>query len=268
MNNISDNTQNMNGKSRGRLAKNNLVDLFEKLEKFYLNIEKSNIVFYGAGANCKNTLDFFTNENIKMPIAICDKDRNKYATNVSGIEIMSIDDVIKKNDNFYVVITPLNYLDEIYTDLSKIVPKERIIYDTEIFIYLHHKQINNIGLLLADKKSKEIYFNILLLKINNKICEYSDLSTLPQYFQDDIYKLNEDDVFLDVGAFKGDTIETLEEITNGKYKKIISCEPNPDFYIYIEKMMEINPKIHLIKKVFLIIKIHCYLVPKKEIQVL
>ena len=47
-----------------------------------------------------------------------------------------------------------------------------------------------------------------------------------QYFQDDYYSISEKEVFVDCGAFDGDSINDFWDFTKGKYKKIIGLEPD------------------------------------------
>lgn len=53
----------------------------------------------------------------------------------------------------------------------------------------------------------------------------------PQYYNKDIIKLSDEEVFVDCGAFDGDSILQFVQETSGKYKKIIALEPD-------EKMLE------------------------------
>lgn len=47
-----------------------------------------------------------------------------------------------------------------------------------------------------------------------------------QYFQDDYYSVSDNEVYVDCGAFDGDSINQFFEFTKGKYKKIIGLEPD------------------------------------------
>lgn len=49
--------------------------------------------------------------------------------------------------------------------------------------------------------------------------------TSEMYFPKDLFKLSSDEVFIDCGAFDGDTVNAFLRLT--KYKKIIALEPDP-----------------------------------------
>ncbi|MEW9080440.1 FkbM family methyltransferase [Terrisporobacter glycolicus] len=84
---------------------------------------------------------------------------------------------------------------------------------------------------LDDKKSKETFLNLMRYRLttdNNFITEAYD-DKYPQYFDKDIIKCTEDEVYLDCGSFTGDTIEAY--ISNyGKYKMIYGYEPEDANY--------------------------------------
>lgn len=47
-----------------------------------------------------------------------------------------------------------------------------------------------------------------------------------QYFADDILNIGEDEIFLDLGAFVGDSVMAFVKRTQGKYRKVIAFEPD------------------------------------------
>ena len=47
------------------------------------------------------------------------------------------------------------------------------------------------------------------------------------YFPDDLFQLNDDEVFVDCGAFNGDTIEAYRKRKGSAYRQIIAIEPDP-----------------------------------------
>lgn len=55
-----------------------------------------------------------------------------------------------------------------------------------------------------------------------------------EYFNQDILVLSDNEVFIDLGAYKGDTIENFISQVKGKYKKIIAFEPDQ------ESMLSLN----------------------------
>lgn len=227
-------------------------DFFENREKY------DNLVFFGAGYLLTVMLNIFKEKNLKLPVAICDNDSKKWGTFVDGVEIISLKTAKEKYADFNVLLTNSQYANEIIEQLKSEISIDKLIYfhpDDEInfegyrkFLVEKKSNLDKIYSILADDKSKQTYYDILTARNTGDYTLYKNNYTTPQYFQDDIYMIKEDDIFVDVGAFTGDTIQEIDIITQGKYKKIIACEPNTQSYCFIEEMMKSNDKIELIKK--------------------
>lgn len=103
--------------------------------------------------------------------------------------------------------------------------------------------------LMEDTKSKELYASIL----NSKICmNYLSLSCLVteskwQYFDPELISLNNEEIFVDAGAFRGDTLRRFVELTNGEFRKYIALEADSVNYVAllneIKKMPTISARI-------------------------
>ena len=73
--------------------------------------------------------------------------------------------------------------------------------------------------------------------------DFPEYSKDDQYFPKDIIRLEDDEIFVDCGAYIGDTIEKFLVETNNKYKRIIGFEPdNKNFNIMKESLKDIENK--------------------------
>lgn len=61
------------------------------------------------------------------------------------------------------------------------------------------------------------------------------------YFDDDFLSFTDKEIYVDCGAFDGDTIKLFSEFTKGKYKKIIALEPD---VISFKKLSETAQEYH------------------------
>lgn len=107
-------------------------------------------------------------------------------------------------------------------------------------------RINTITNTLSDEKSKVIYNYIIKFRqkgIQKKVPpEYCDEV---QYFMDEM-KFSKDEVFVDCGAYNGDTIEKFFKYCP-EYKQIIAFEPEPGNIRKLQTKYQANPKIMLIE---------------------
>ncbi len=95
--------------------------------------------------------------------------------------------------------------------------------------------------ILADKKSRDVYKNLIRFRMTMKY-RYQPGMELPQYFPADIVKISENEVFLDVGGYDGDSSVEFLKQCDGKYKKVIIFEPDKACI----EMIKNNPKIPVV----------------------
>ncbi|MBP5617240.1 MAG: FkbM family methyltransferase [Elusimicrobiaceae bacterium] len=96
--------------------------------------------------------------------------------------------------------------------------------ETQRYFAENQDKITKVIQNLADETSKK-----LLLKIINRResgCFVLKGSPQDQYFPKDIIHLSDEEVFVDCGAYTGDTIAKFRETTKDHYKKIIAFEPD------------------------------------------
>lgn len=80
--------------------------------------------------------------------------------------------------------------------------------------------------LLGDDQSREVFLSLLKFRAS------SDPSDLPdpvqnQYFPEDLISLSTEEIFIDVGACGGDTLQDFLRRAQGKFSAYIAFEPDP-----------------------------------------
>ena len=81
---------------------------------------------------------------------------------------------------------------------------------------------------LADDYSQKTFSDLIYCRINKQYpIEYCPDT---QYFPQDIFKLSQNEIFIDCGAYIGDTIRNFIKICNNRYKKIVAFEPEPTLF--------------------------------------
>ncbi|MEG1448335.1 MAG: FkbM family methyltransferase, partial [Oscillospiraceae bacterium] len=78
---------------------------------------------------------------------------------------------------------------------------------------------------LEDSQSKKAFSDIINFKISGKISYLSSCETEIDEAYENILNLGEDEVFADLGAYHGETIDEFLEHSGGKYNRIIAFEP-------------------------------------------
>lgn len=94
------------------------------------------------------------------------------------------------------------------------------------FITENKGQIESAYSLLADDLSKKVYENILKFYYTGRIDLLPPVTTDKDEAFGNILNLGENESYVDLGAYNGDTIDEFLHYTNGSYKRIIAFEPN------------------------------------------
>lgn len=170
------------------------VDTVEKnwicpeLERFLEKTQGEGIIVWGCGHDGKETKRVLDLCG-HPPAFFCDRDTDKVGSRVEGVEVISFDSLVKKYSHYSVVIGSGAYKREMYRDLvSNNFPEQNILNPR---------------------------YNHLQARTEKK-----------QYF--DVFKPDENEIFVDVGAYLGETIWDFVQWTNRNYLKIIAMEPSEE----------------------------------------
>lgn len=122
-----------------------------------------------------------------------------------------------------------------------VAPNVPIVNDgifTREFIEEHDAEFDAAYALLADDESRENYVNILNFKVSGKIEYLFRAEKDKSFIYENIFHLVSDEVFVDLGAYDGDTVREFSDFTNGKYKKIFALEADSKNYRKLLKNTE------------------------------
>lgn len=232
-----------------QLIKNNRPIKEIVVENIKRLLNDSNCVLFGAGLIGESVYSFIS-ENIGSgdDKIRCFVDNNplKWGTNYMGKPVLSADEVFSSYNGEAVIIS-CGTGDAIMAQLSKYdIPDEKI-YIPDITaireddIEFIERNLNYFNLLydeLADEKSKEVLASILNYKLIHDTSYIQKIADKEenQYFDDELIKFTQDDVFLDCGGYIGDTIESYCRHNKGLYKQIICLEADSDNYKILQKM--------------------------------
>jgi len=121
----------------------------------------------------------------------------------------------------------------------------------KLFFEQHSELIEKNIDLLYDEKSKKVYEGLILYRKYRKRKYFPYYSAKDQYFPEDVIKLNENEIFVDCGAFEGDTAQEFLKLVNSNYKKIVCFEPDKSNYeILLETLKNYDNVIAINKGVF------------------
>lgn len=181
----------------------------------------------------------------------CLEDKSVDCSEQYGYPVKSREDVLKDDTDYKVIITSSLHYEKIRKEYIKQISKDRVLpymnFDTRIHYnyskekYLswlsgHERDLAFVYDRLGDQRSQE-HFKMMLRGLENySAAELLDLGVYagterPDYFHDlDFFPMSKEEVYLDVGAYDGDTLRDFLRATQGCFKSITAVEPDEELY--------------------------------------
>jgi len=212
-----------------------------------LKVVDKPIVLYGMGNGADRILDRCIAEDIAVS-GVFASDAFVRGQTFRSYQVCKYADIVKKYENFVIVIafaseSPM-VLEDFYGLADKhetYAPHVAIFAGDEIvsfpWLQAHAAQLQMVYDNLADARSREVFADILNYKLSGKL-KYLQNSTSQR--QDDLRTLlnfDENEVYVDLGAYDGDTIREFLQLTRGAYSKIFALEPDKKNFIKLQRFI-------------------------------
>lgn len=228
-----------------------------------INEGKLPTYIYGAGG-LATALYSDLNRSCRIDAFLVDKKYHKVNMEYCGKKVFSIEQIIGKCEECNILVG--HYSEDNFALEKKIRATLKVrnvfFYDGGLgvngkngnyeysFVENNKEELNNVYNLLCDQRSKNTmsaYFN---QKISGNYKYLNDLFVKDQYFAEDILIIDKDEIFLDCGAYIGDTIKIFVKKTfhNGGYNKIYAFEPDELNYLELKKLVKLIPNIFCFNK--------------------
>ncbi len=218
--------------------------------------EKS-LVLFGAGGLGKKTLAGLRRIGIE-PLAFADNNSALWGKEINGVQVMSLENAVSQfgqNSAFVITIwkgeaidtmaertqqlknlgcpkiIPFGYLFWKYSDIF--LP--HYAFDIPHKVYEQSEEVQNVLSLWEDDASRHEYLAQLKWRM------MMDFDGLPApvsheiYFPNDLVNILSDEVFVDCGAYDGDTVRNLFSSQKAYSGKVIAFEPDPANFKQLEQ---------------------------------
>lgn len=203
---------------------------WEKLSK-----EKRPVYIYGMGDGAIKIMSVFREYGIKTT-GIFASDDFVRGHSFQGFRVMKLSEVEEKEDDFVVVLAFAAGYEELIERIKGIAKKHTLyvpdvpVVGSGLFTYEycleHREQLEEVYNLLADDFSRRVYAGIINFKISGDIKWLENITTTKIDIYIKIIRPNLNEHYVDLGAYNGDTIKELMEITRNKYVRIYAMEPD------------------------------------------
>lgn len=207
----------------------------KKLNEIAEQIEGKKVALYGAGKYGEiakhNICLLYENVEIKCFI---DDNKIRNSEPVEGISIYTIDEALELEQDFIIIIANfyvnevLKRLENANFDLGKVYFWSALLIEniSEKVITEHKNDFKEISNLLCDYKSKMIYRTLIECHNNGNMDVLNRTCDDIQYFPIDVFQPVQNEIFVDGGAFDGDTIRQFIHFCNNDFQKIYAFEPD------------------------------------------
>ncbi len=206
------------------------ISVWEKLEK-----TEEPIIMYGTGNGADKVMDILESRNIPLSGITASSSFVRKRT-FRGFPVMPITYFEETLGNFTVIVTFGTQVPEVMENIYNIAKKHRLlvpcvpvigtrVFD-EKFACENKEKIQQAYNLLADDFSKEIYKGYVNFLYGGELDTLKTITTPESEAFEKILNLSENETYIDIGAYRGDTVDTFLKYCGGTYNEIICAEPD------------------------------------------
>lgn len=206
-----------------------MIDLWTRLA----TAEKP-IFLYGTGDGADKILDRLEKRNIKITGVFASDGFVRNRT-FRGFRVMSFGEVLSTYGDIIALLCFGTQLPDVIESIKEIAekcelyaPDVPVIDDGTTFdisyVIEHKNEIKTAYEMLADEVSKKVFQDVIMFKLTGEIKYLFDCESTKEDAYD-ILGLSNNEHYLDLGAYTGDTINEFLEHTNG-YNSITAVEPD------------------------------------------
>lgn len=94
----------------------------------------------------------------------------------------------------------------------------------------HKEEVNLTASLFADDISRKVYFDAIAYRTTHQPKDAPNYTKHDQYFVKELVPLTDHEVFIDCGAFDGDTLKAFFKACHHRYQSIVCFEPVEEYH--------------------------------------
>ena len=209
----------------------------EALEDVYTKLKAADkpVLVYGTGNGCEKLFCVFERLGIR-PQGIFTSNAFAREREFCGFKVMSLDEAERRFDDFYAVLAFGTSLPEVMQGIDeldkrhKILAPELSVADDSYFDKCDFlNDLDNVQRaysLLSDDRSREVFEGLCCFKITGELKYLRKIFSEPSEVFEDVLKLSENEIYCDLGAYKGDTVCEFLSHTGGRFNEICCFEPD------------------------------------------
>lgn len=216
------------------------------------------IVIFGAGNLGRRVA------RAVRPEMFCDNNRALWGTTWQGIPIEAPEAAVRRypDSTFIVAIWHPSRTERMVDRIgqlkslgaSNVIPFSALLAEHGDFLlpnmlwerpgfYVQHEKEIGRARALMDQEGREEFDRQMQLRLGDASSQVIDAG--PQYFPSDVFKLSASEVFIDCGAYDGDTIAEFRRATGDRFQKVVAFEPDPKNLAALKSAVDGDPRIQV-----------------------
>ncbi len=204
----------------------------------YLKDTNKPIILYGTGNGADLVIDEFNRIGIKIS-EITASDGFVRRRSFRGFTVKSIKEIEEAYEDFIIVLGFASSIPQVLDSIKELSEKHKVImpvvpvFGNTIFNrdYLGSNldKLVNARTLLHDEESKRIFDNMVAFQFTGELHYLFSSESTREEALTEILELTDKEDMLDLGAYRGDTVEELITLTGG-YSSVTALEPDKKSY--------------------------------------
>lgn len=215
------------------------------------------VVLFGCGSLGRRTLAGLTSAG-KAPVAVADNNPKMWGRDIDGTVVLSPADAVKAYGEEAVFAVTI-YNGSAARDQLRLLGCRHVVHFGLLYqafpgalmphggvappeaIFEHADEVMAASRIWADETSTEEYLGQMAWRLSLESGNLALPSPMTErYFPHELFDLNADDLFVDCGAFDGDSLRDLLSRRNGELRGFVGLEPDPENYkrlsVYVESL--------------------------------
>lgn len=201
------------------------------------------IILYGMGDGAQKILNVMQSKGIQ-PSGFMASDDFVRGHSFAGFEVKKLSDIEQQYDDFIILVCFGTAIPEVMQRISDISLRHELyapdvpvvgsgLFDKE-YAEEHQDELNAVYNMLADEQSKKVFDGWLNYRLSGKIAPLLENQT-DKAEAYDILSLTDSEIYADLGAYNGDTVEEFLNVTDGKFSRIYALEPDGRNYAKLKR---------------------------------
>ncbi|HCA05190.1 MAG TPA: FkbM family methyltransferase [Ruminococcaceae bacterium] len=193
------------------------------------------VVLYGMGDGADKVLRAFEKYGIK-PSDVMASDDFVRGQSFHGFRVKKLSELEAEHGDFAVALCFASQLPDVMAHIKEVAGKHTtlvpavpvfgdVLFDGD-FVEKYRQGLEAAYDVLEDEASRRVYKNVLRFYFTGEISLLDEITTEKDEAFKNILKLGQNEFYVDLGAYNGDTIDEFLHYAGNNYRKIVAFEPN------------------------------------------